>query len=202
MAKRKTGSKPREKSSAGGEMSWGRYVSAGALIAGVLIVILLGAVLQADGEAGSGRVDTAAPVHPELGGDLDDGIAEPTSIEPAEQPQTPVTGEATGRDGADPGRGSEDPFDRALRDRRRLDAAGAGWTLQFGAFREAGPVSDLLRTLASRDELYIVREGGQFKIWWGHHPTRDRAVAQRGIPAELTALSDSPFPKRVGGSAG
>jgi hypothetical protein len=179
-----------------GETDWRRSLSAGALVVAVLGVLLVAALMQTRPEADS-QVELPEPTHIEVGETGPDPL-------PAEAVDAPPGAEGTRKEvriepppAADLSRGSDPLTRRTAADLRRLRKPGGVWTLQFASMCDPDRVTALLRSLETHERLYLVPAGDCYRIWWGRFATREAALSARGVPAELTGMGDSPFPRVI-----
>ena len=177
---------------------WRDMMPALALLGLVVGILVLTALLRAPaGDVTYTATDRNVPARP-IGLDATDDPREETpsiarSIEDPE-PEPDGSPEPT----------SALPADletRALVDRARLRARGDGYTLQVLMACDPANVRKLIERLGNDGSLYVLpldHQGRQcYRACWGTFPDRDRAVADRSLPADLLREIGAPTPKEI-----
>ena len=178
---------------------WREMSPALALLGTVLGLIVLAAVLRAPAddvaERAASRLIPPAEIDLGTAGGHDE---EPSSsIEPSIADPPPVANPA--RDTVSPL--TDDLEARARVDRGRLQAHGEGHTLQLLVACDPDNVRKLIERLGNPQSLFVLPfdlDGRAcYRACWGTFPDRDRAVADRTLPADVVADLGTPTPKEI-----
>lgn len=169
---------------------WKHFVRFGSLVAAVAGTLVVGALLESDDAArdAAPRRDfvefesAAADVEdPPLDVYADEGLP----LEPAGPEQADVLDRLAMR---------------ADVDRERLAGAG-GWTLQFMMACDPANVAPVAEAVGDDELLFLLPtlydDRACFRVCWGSYRSREAALADRGLPAALVEVTDSPQPLPV-----
>lgn len=170
-----------------------QLVASVALVAGVVLILLLGAFLKT--ESGPARRVSSGST-PGSG----------TLEQPHRAPNVVALGEDQSRMTRTESQPKAEPavvddlqlgrlVTRAERDHGRLVSAGSGFTLQLAAVCEPDNVQRWLAQAASDPRLYLLPAmlGGQpcFRLCYGHYASREQAL-QADVPARLREAGQEP----------
>jgi septal ring-binding cell division protein DamX len=145
-------------------------------------------VESADELEPAGESAHAAATEPQR--DADDANRPQAEAEPAPEPavERPATLSA-------------DLHQRAKEDLARMKAAGSGYTLQFASLCNSDSVKSALQRLYGYENFYLIPvtsgERRCHRLCWGIYPSREGALAARGIPGAMRAIEKSPLPKAL-----
>jgi len=172
--------------------NWKQLLSGGSIVVVVVGTLILAWALQADPADPADQMVI-------VGAMPDHQFPAPIPIEEVEpevdaaQPVAEVTPPVV-----EPAPPSDNLDDRAADDLRRMRAAGDRWTLQFASLCSRESVRRNLALLSGHDQFYLVPTtiNGRpcHRLCWGFYATREAALAARGIPGPLTAITDRPAP--------
>jgi septal ring-binding cell division protein DamX len=113
----------------------------------------------------------------------DSAPAPPPASEPEPEPEPAVTL-------------SGNLSERARLDRQRMRAAGEGWTLQFATLCSRESAERKLAALNGYERFYLlparVNDRDCHRLCWGLYPSREAALAARGLPRQLTEIEGKP----------
>ncbi len=166
-----------------------------ALVAGILV---LTAVLRVpEGDVEEFATDRIVP-SPRVDLDATTGRRE----EPPSPAPPSVESEAVPRNlPAEPTPLPDDLESRAAIDHGRLRAHGDGYTLQVLMACDPDNVRKLIDRLGNVESLYVLpldHDGRAcYRACWGTFPDRERAVADRSLPADFLREIGAPTPKEI-----
>jgi septal ring-binding cell division protein DamX len=176
---------------------WKQLLSGGSIVVAVAGTLLLAWALQADpaDPAGQMVIENSPPDHqfPEPI-PIEQVEPEVTAAEPEVDPPAPVIAPAA----VEPAPPADTLDARAAADLRRMRQAGDRWTLKFATLFTEESVRRKLALLNGHDQFYLVPAtiNGRpcHRLCWGLYPSREVALAARGLPAALTEITDQPQP--------
>jgi hypothetical protein len=171
------------------DSDWKHLATTGALFAGVLGTLMLGAVLQVDADHPAAVRRSSASLAQPLPAS-EEGPRTPAADSPSSAPSSPESGPVLPFDGGG------DLVDRAAYDERRLQASGRGYTLQFAINCETKNVRANLDILKQYQDFYLLtmlyQDRACFRLCWGFYDNERQARADRDIPEVLTAITAEP----------
>jgi septal ring-binding cell division protein DamX len=172
---------------------WKQLLSGGSIVFAVAGTLILAWALQADpaDQAGQMVIERSMPDHqfPEPI-PIEEVESEVTAAEPEVDPPAPEIAPAA----VEPASPADTLDARAAADLRRMKAAGNGYTLQFASLCSQDSVRLKLQALSGYESFYLIPTGAEcHRLCWGLYPTREAALAARGIPAALTDIAGDPL---------
>ncbi|MDH3629329.1 MAG: hypothetical protein OEV00_09055 [Acidobacteriota bacterium] len=92
--------------------------------------------------------------------------------------------------------------ERAEADLVRIESYQTAYTLQLLNACDPTNVAPHAERFAGEDRFYLlpsfVNDAPCFRVCWGRYPTLDAARAADDVPASLLALTETPYPRRIG----
>lgn len=197
MAANRSKSTKRESAAPSLRRDWRHVLPVAGLLTAVVGALLIGAVLQVDGDVPLPAIDTPATGPPVAAAEpVPTAAIRPT---PAETAPLPTTTEVPAA--AESGDEILDLARRARRDEQRLARSGGAWTLQFMMACDPANVAPPAKSLAAERDFYLLSkmhdQRACFRLCWGSFASRDLALAANGIPAPLARLAERPQPLPV-----
>lgn len=165
---------------------WKQLLSGGSIVVAVVGTLILAWALQADpaDPAGQMVIESSIPDHQ---------FPAPIPIEEVEPDVDPPALEIAPAP-VEPAPPSDALDDRAAADLARMKAAGNGYTLQFASLCSQDSVRLKLKSLSGYESFYLIPTGAEcHRLCWGLYPTREAALAARGIPAALADIAGDPL---------
>lgn len=176
--------------------AWRDLAPAGGLLGTVLGILVITAILQANGED---------PVLRPAG---TDPVPHVTDEAPPQEARSPEPRAATA---AVPARGLDSPAPvppvaetleaRARQDYERMFANPGRWTLQLMVGCDPDNVRKQVTRFPGESDLYILpmdhKGRSCYRICWGMYDSRDAALAEANIPASLRAEIGHPEPREI-----
>jgi hypothetical protein len=176
---------------------WKYLLSAGSIVLVVVGTLILGWALQADPADPAGQIviEGSMPDHQfPIPVPSEEVETEQEAGPPGARPLVAEVAPAL----VEPAPPSDNLYDRARQDLTRMRAAGDRWTLKFATLFTEESARQKLAFLSGHDQFYLVPAtiNGRpcHRLCWGLYPTKETALAARGIPPALTEITDQPQP--------
>jgi hypothetical protein len=178
---------------------WKQLLSAGSVVVAVVGTLIIAWALQSDSEEPAAQmvIEASMPDH-QFPAPMPEEEIEPAEAEKFPAESAPAPPPDSGPEPApEPAVTlSGDLSERARLDRQRMRAAGEGWTLQFATLCSRESTERKLAALSGYERFYLlparVNDRACHRLCWGLYPSREAALAARGLPRPLTEIGGRP----------